>query len=130
MTAIKIPTLILRFTKFILTLSLSITVFEKDARAYQGIALARECRLTEGEAAVRCAAFIDGFIAGAQMSIDGQPLPRWSHMGYNWCGAGVLEPDAVRTALIDAAMTQSAVLHFPASLVLAQTLSTKFSCED
>ncbi|MEQ9110265.1 MAG: Rap1a/Tai family immunity protein [Rhodospirillaceae bacterium] len=51
-------------------------------------------------------------------------------MGYQWCGADVLKPDAVRTTLIDAAMDQSAVLHFPASLVLAQTLSAKFPCED
>ena len=115
---------------FALLTCVAVTTATQNAHAYQGINLARECRLTEGEAAVRCAAFIDGFIAGAQLSINGQPLPRWSHMGYQWCGTEVLEPDAVRTTLVDAAMSQSAVLHFPASLVLAQTLSAAFPCED
>ncbi|MEQ9444180.1 MAG: Rap1a/Tai family immunity protein [Rhodospirillaceae bacterium] len=115
---------------FALLTCVTLTSAGREAVAYQGITLARECRLTEGEAAVRCRAFIDGFIAGSQFAINGQPLPRWEHMGYQWCGPEVLEPDAVRTTLIDAAMNQSAVLHFPASLVLAQTLSAKFPCDE
>ncbi|MEQ9110264.1 MAG: hypothetical protein RIF37_06285 [Rhodospirillaceae bacterium] len=59
----------------LLTCAVILTAIQ-NAQAYQGITLARECRLTDGEAAVRCTAFIDGFIAGAQMSINGQPLPR------------------------------------------------------
>lgn len=98
------------------------------ADAYQGLDLGRDCRSSNEASAARCEGFISGFVAGAQMDVDGQPINMWSAFGYSWCGPKQFDHSAIVDALFEANRTGQAVPHFPAAVMLAQSLSAAYPC--
>ena len=99
------------------------------AFAYQGLDLGRDCRSSDDVPRARCEGFINGFLAGAQVDVDGEPIGMWTFHGYTWCGPGMIEVTQVVDALFEAAGEGQATPHFPAPVMLAQSLSQKFPCE-
>ena len=99
------------------------------AGAYQGVELGRDCRSGDDAARARCEGFINGFIAGAQVDIEGEPINMWRSYGYTWCGPTVAEVATIIEALFEAARTGRSTPHFPAAVVLAQSLTAKYPCE-
>ena len=100
-----------------------------SAEAYKGVELGRDCRSTEDAARARCEGFINGFLAGAQVDVEGEPITMWRYLGYTWCGPAVVAIPEIVKALFEAASTGRATPHFPAPLMLAQSLYVKFPCE-
>ncbi len=101
-----------------------------SASAYQGIELGRDCRNSDDAAVARCEGFISGFVAGAQADIEGEPINMWRYYGYTWCGPVVFELSEIIDALFEANRTGQATPHFPASVMLAQSLSATYPCTD
>ena len=98
--------------------------------AYQGVELGRDCRSADEADRARCEGFITGFMAGARMDIEGEPLNMWRSYGYTWCGPSVFEVDVMVEALFEGARTGKTAAHFPAPVMLAQSLAAKFTCSD
>ncbi|NKB42650.1 MAG: hypothetical protein GKS03_00090 [Alphaproteobacteria bacterium] len=96
--------------------------------AYQGVELGRDCRSTNDADLARCEGFISGFVAGAQVDIDGEPTNMWRHYGYTWCGPVVFDHSQIVETLFEASLTGQATPHFPASVMLAQSLSAAYPC--
>ena len=97
--------------------------------AYQGVDLGRDCRSGDDAPRARCEGFISGFLAGAQIDVDGEPITMWRYHGYTWCGPTVFDIPEIVDTLFEAARTGRATPHFPAPVMLAQSLSQKFPCE-
>lgn len=103
-------------------------LFSAPAWAYQGVELGRDCRNTDEAAQARCEGYISGFLAGAQMDIEGEPINMWRSFGYTWCGPADVEVSDVVEALFAAALAGQATPHFPAPVMLAQSLSAAYPC--
>jgi hypothetical protein len=99
-----------------------------SATAYQGVDLGRDCRGSNDAASARCEGFISGFVAGAQVDIEGEPANMWRYLGYTWCGPVVFDLPAIVEALFDISRTGQATPHFPAPVMLAQSLSVTYPC--
>ena len=101
-----------------------------SAFAYQGLELGRDCRSGDNAQKARCEGFINGFVAGAQVDVDGVPINMWRYHGYTWCGPALIDIPEIIDSLFEAARAGHALPHFPAPVMLAQSLSVKFPCED
>lgn len=100
------------------------------ALAYQGLDLGRDCRSSSDVSLARCEGFISGFIAGAQIDIEGEPINMWRSYGYSWCGPVAGEIPDIVEALFDASLTGQATPHFPAAVMLAQSLAVTYPCTE
>lgn len=99
-----------------------------SANAYQGLDLGRDCRSSDDAGLARCEGFISGFIAGAQIDIEGDPINMWRSYGYTWCGPLIFEVSDIVDALFEASRTGQATPHFPAAVMLAQSLAAAYPC--
>lgn len=98
--------------------------------AYQGLDLGRDCRSKDDAAQAKCEGFVSGFMAGAQMDVDGEPINMWRYYGYTWCGPVIFEVSIVVEALFDANRRGQAIPHFPAPVMLAESLSATYPCTE
>ncbi len=103
-------------------------LFSDPASAYRGIELGRDCRSMEDVAQARCEGFVSGFLAGAQLDVDGEPITMWRSHGYTWCGPALIDVAAIVETLFEGARTGRSSPHFPASVMLAQSLSAAYPC--
>ena len=99
-----------------------------SAGAYQGVELGRDCRSTNDAGLAKCEGFISGFVAGAQVDIQGEPTNMWRYYGYTWCGPVVFDVSKIIETLFEASRTGQATPHFPAPVMLAQSLSATYPC--
>lgn len=106
----------------------AVTATSGIANAYQGLDLGRDCRSSNEASVARCEGFISGFVAGAQMDVSGQPINMWRAYGYSWCGPTVFAHSEIVDALFDANRSGQATPHFPAAVMLAQSLAAAYPC--
>ena len=115
------------------TISVGVCIFltlVTSAKAYTGVELGRDCRSTDAAAEARCEGFVNGFLAGAQVDVEGEPIAMWRFFGYTWCGPKVVEVPEVVEALLESVLEGYATSHHPAPIMLAQSLSSKFPCKE